>query len=219
VSDYAGLLPPAERSRLEERLAGIEAATSNQFLVAIFPSLEGDSLEDFSIRLAEKWKAGMKGKDNGLIILLVPGERKARIEVGYGLEGAIPDVVAGRIIREVMGPRFREGAYAAGLAAAVDALDAASRGEFTADPPRRRSSPVPAAFIVILFLMVVMAFVAHARSSGYHVLGPQGHRRHGGPFFPGGFSGGGGSFDGFGGGGFGGGGGGGFGGGGASGSW
>ncbi|GAB4256814.1 MAG: hypothetical protein Kow0092_03140 [Deferrisomatales bacterium] len=217
VSDFAGLLAPAERARLEARLAEIEAATSNQFAVAIFDSLEGESLEDFSIRLAEAWQVGHKGRDNGLILLVFVRDRKVRIEVGYGLEGAIPDVVAGRVIRDVLAPRFREGDYAGGLLAAVEALDAASRGEFQPLPPtkRRRRSPVAGALPFLLFLLVVGG-LSSVRRSVY--LGGRGRRRRPGGFwwigpgggFGGGFSGGGGGFSG---------GGGGFGGGGASGGW
>ena len=103
-------------------LAEGERSTGAQVVLAIFPSLEGQSLEDFSIRLAEKWRVGQKGLDDGAIILVFLQERKLRIEVGYGLEGAIPDIEAGRVIREVIGPRFREGRYAAGLEAGARAL-------------------------------------------------------------------------------------------------
>ncbi len=213
VSDFAGLLSPGERARIEQRLEEIERATSNQFVVAIFPSLEGESLEDFSIRLAEAWKIGQAGRDNGVILLIFLKERKIRIEVGYGLEGAIPDAVAGRIIRNVIAPRFRQADYVGGLLAAIDALDAASRDEFgpMARTPGRRSPP-PDYLVFLLpgLLFVVMFLGALARRST--VIG----RRGGtfwwfGPGFGGGFGGGGGG--GFSGGG------GGFGGGGASGGW
>jgi uncharacterized protein len=88
-------------------------------VVAIFRSLEGESLEDYSIRLAERWRIGQKGLDNGVILLVFVAERQVRLEVGYGLEPVIPDAVAGQIIREALVPRFREGRYAAGLEEAV----------------------------------------------------------------------------------------------------
>src|SRR3989338_2699027 len=87
VTDEAGLLSPPVRQRLEYRLADYERKTTNQVVVAAFPSLEGESLEDFSIRLAEKWKIGQAGRDNGAIFLIFKADRKMRIEVGYGLEG------------------------------------------------------------------------------------------------------------------------------------
>ena len=123
MNDYAQLLSPDARQRLEQSLAAHEQATNGaQMVVAIFPSLEGESLEDFGIRLAEKWRIGPKSLDNGVILLVFLKERRVRMEVGYGLEPVVPDAIASQIIREVMGPRFREGRYAEGIAAAADAV-------------------------------------------------------------------------------------------------
>lgn len=222
VSDFAGLLAPADRQRLESRLEQIEAASSNQFAVALFKSLEGDSLEDFSIRLGDAWKVGHKGRDNGLLLLLFVDDRKVRIEVGKGLEGAIPDALAGRVIRDVMRPRFREGDYAGGLLAAAEALDAASRGEFQPLPEKVRGVSVPAPLAGLLpFLLFGAFWLLAARLNRAQHLGHRGYRDRTwwvGPWggfgsgggFGGGFGGGGGGFSG---------GGGGFGGGGASGDW
>jgi uncharacterized protein len=103
-------------------LADRERATGVQMVIAVFQSLEGESLEDYSIRLAQQWRIGQKGLDNGLILLVFLQERKVRVEVGYGLEPTITDVVASQVIRESIAPRFREGRYAAGLEAAVAAV-------------------------------------------------------------------------------------------------
>lgn len=213
VSDFAGLLDEAAKSSLEARLAAIEAETSNQFAVAVFRSLEGEPLEDFSIRLGEAWKVGHKGRDNGILLLVFTEDRKVRIEVGYGLEGAIPDAVASRVIREVIGPRFRDGDFAGGLRAAVDTLDAASRGEFEALPRRRGGSGAVAGFLPFLLLVALLGVVSALNRAAH--LGRRSVRHHPrGVWWGGGLGGGG-----FGrGGGFGGGGGG-FGGGGASGGW
>ncbi len=220
VSDFAGLLTPAERTGIERRLQEIEAATSNQFVVAVFDSLAGDSLEDFSIRLAERWKVGQAGRDNGLILLVFQRDRKVRVEVGQGLEGVIPDILAGRVIRDLLAPRFRDGDYAGGILAAVDAFDRASRGEFQALPaPRRRGVPAPLAGLLPLLFLLFFGLLAAARRraalfggrrvrrGGMWWLGP------GGGGFGGGFGGGGVSGGGVSGGG------GGVGGGGASGGW
>ena len=216
MSDFAGLLSPADRGRIESRLRTVEETSSNQFAVAIFRSLEGESLEDFSIRLAEAWKVGHAGRDNGLLLLVFVDDRKVRIEVGYGLEGAIPDAVAGRVIRDVLAPRFREGRYAEGIFAAVEALDAASRGEFQPLPDRGRGVPAPVAGLVPFLLFLIFLGVLGSLRRAAH-LGPRSRRLHRGGFWwigPGGFGGGlGGGGGGFGGGG------GGFGGGGASGGW
>src|SRR5262245_64035857 len=91
-------------------------------VVALFRSLQGESLDDFSIRLAERWRIGQKGLDNGVILLVFVDDRKLRLEVGYGLEPVLPDAVAGRIIRDTIAPQFRERRYTAGLEAAVDAV-------------------------------------------------------------------------------------------------
>lgn len=122
MNDYAGLLAPADRERLERVLAERERATGAQMAIAIFRSLEGESLEDFSVRLAQQWRIGQKGLDNGVILVVFVNDRKVRLEVGYGLEPVVTDVVAGQIIREAIAPRFREGRYAAGLEAAALAV-------------------------------------------------------------------------------------------------
>ncbi len=129
VNDLAGLLAPERRAALEARLEAYERETSHQIVVLTVPSLEGDPIEDFSIRVAEQWRIGQRGLDNGLIVIVAPQERRARIEVGYGLEGVVPDAVAARILREHMIPEFSAGRMDAGLEAGVAALMQAARGE------------------------------------------------------------------------------------------
>ena len=109
VNDYAGALAPADRDRLEQALIAREATSRNQVVVAIFRSLEGESLEDYSIRLAKAWRIGQKGLDNGVIFLVFLDDRKMRIEVGYGLEGSLTDAISSSILRDVVAPRFRAG--------------------------------------------------------------------------------------------------------------
>jgi uncharacterized protein len=129
INDYAGLIPADRARALEERLARFEAETGHQIVVLTIPSLKGDSLEDFSIRVAEAWKIGKKGFDNGAILLIARDDRKLRIEVGYGLEGVMPDAIASRIIREEITPRFRSGDFAGGIEAGVDAILKVTQGE------------------------------------------------------------------------------------------
>jgi uncharacterized protein len=235
VSDYANVLTPEARGRLETVLADGERTTGAQVVVAIFPSLDGESLEDFSIRLAEKWRVGRKALDDGAIILVFVEDRKVRIEVGYGLEGAVPDVEAGRIIRDSIAPRFREGRYDAGLEAAARAIYAQVETKAPAErrgPARGRDSGFPfwgvVGFFGILAVIAVMLLREAATTRGITRGYTTGGRRGWGVppviFFPP-FGGGGRRGDGGGGfgGGFGGGGfspgGGSFGGGGASGDW
>ena len=108
ITDFTHTLSASEISHLDQKLAEYEKQTTNQIAVLMISSLEGDNLEDYSIRLADKWKIGQKGKDNGVIILIVKNDRKLRIEVGYGLEGVLPDGLAGSIIRDEIAPLFRK---------------------------------------------------------------------------------------------------------------
>ena len=142
VTDKTGTLSGGEIAALEQKLATFERETTNQIAVLLIPSLAGDSLEDYSIRLAEKWKIGQKGKNNGAILLVVKNDRKLRIEVGYGLEGALPDALAGSIIRNEIAPRFKEGQFYGGIDAGVTAIMAATKGEYKA-PKRRRTRVYP----------------------------------------------------------------------------
>jgi uncharacterized protein len=229
VNDYAGLLAPADRQRLESRLAEGERATGAQVVVAIFRSLEGESLEDFSIRLAQQWRIGQKSLDNGVILLIFVDDRKMRLEVGYGLEPIIPDIVAGTLIRETLAPRFREQRYAAGIEAATDAIYARISGQGAGRPPptgrgRQTSNEVSPATLLLMLLIfgvfgvAILSAMRNSARRGY-TAGGRGWRSFPPIFYGGGGWGGGGwSGGGSGGGGFSGGGGS-FGGGGASGNW
>jgi uncharacterized protein len=167
INDYAGLIPADRARALEERLARFEAETGHQIAVLTIPSLKGDSLEDFSIRVAEAWKIGKKGFDNGAILLIARDDRKLRIEVGYGLEGVMPDAIASRIIREVITPRFRSGDFAGGIEAGVDTMLKVTKGEIL--PERTRPAPGPTAsqggsLITILMITAMLAlFVGMTR--------------------------------------------------------
>ncbi len=214
VTDQTRTLSPGEIAALDRKLSNFEQETSNQIAVLLIPSLQGDSLEDYSIRLAEKWKIGQKGKNNGAILLIVKDDHKIRIEVGYGLEGALPDALAGTIIRNEIAPRFRAGQFYQGIEAGIDAIMAATKGEYKARPEKRRGS-LWASWLPFLILFLFFGFFAlaasQARRRHYH-SGGSGGWASGGGFFGGGSSWGdsGGGFSG---------GGGDFGGGGASGSW
>lgn len=226
VTDRAGILG-AEADALNRELRDFEERTGHQFIVYTQPSLEGGSLEDFTIRAAERWRVGQAKFDNGLILFVFPQDRRVRIEVGYGLEGVVTDAISSRVIRENLTPAFQRGEYAAGVRSGVERL--MSIVETGTDPvpvQRRGSGPQPVripfwVFLLIPFFVIFVLGPLSGRAGGHGCLGPAclipfmmgggstfgGHR--------GGFGGG------FGGGGFGGfsGGGGGFGGGGASGSW
>lgn len=137
VNDYANMISPDMKATLMEGLRTYEQTDSTQVVILTVPSLEGDAIEDFSIRVAEAWKIGQKGKDNGVIVVVSKEDRKIRIEVGRGLEGKLTDLAAGRIIDLVIKPRFKQGDFDGGFREGVVALIKATRGEFTAEPGRQ----------------------------------------------------------------------------------
>ena len=224
INDYAGVLSAGDRARLEDKLRAGERESSNQVVVAIFRSLQGESLEDYSIRLAQAWRVGQKGLDNGVIFLVFVDDRKMRLEVGYGLEPKLTDALSSQILRQDVAPRFREGKIADGIAAGLDAIEQAIAGTYKAAPQAQgrgcgqSTFPIFLLFIVIggiLTIVIPALFSSHVKRQGWS----GGSRGWGGPIiFPGGGWGGGGGGGGGSGGDFSGGGGG-FGGGGASGDW
>jgi len=166
VNDYADMLSPSTEQQLDTALREFERTDSTQIVVLTIPSLEEDSLEDFSMRVAENWKIGQKGLDNGAILLISKNDRKLRIEVGYGLEGKMTDLMAGRIIRDVIAPRFRSGQYDQGVIEGVQAMIRLTRGEFESGSeaqPAGKGRPDYRGFfsmsLVFLFLINVLGRV------------------------------------------------------------
>jgi uncharacterized protein len=129
VVDNAEILKPDTRKRLADELRQHEQRTTNQVAVLTVPTLQGESVEEYAVRVFEHWKLGKKGKDNGVLVVVAPQDRRMRIEVGYGLEGVLPDATAARIIRNVMTPRFKDGDYDGGIAQGVDAIVAQLEGK------------------------------------------------------------------------------------------
>ncbi len=185
----------------------------------IVQTLQGDDIEDYALKIAEANKIGKKGKDNGLLILIAKDEKKIRFEVGYGLEGSLPDALCDQIIRNEIRPRFREGDYYGGISAGVGAVIMATKGEYKADDRSgKKVMNLGSVFLsIVLFIIFGFSIFGGGRRYGISSRGHYQSGYWGGGFGGGGFLGGGG----FGGGGGGGwsGGGGSFGGGGASGSW
>lgn len=133
VNDYADLLSPATEASLESVLQSLESSDSSQIVVLTIAGLQGDSLEEFSLRVVEAWKIGQQGLDNGVLLLVARDDRKIRIEVGYGLEGVLTDMTAGRIIRNVIAPHFKQGNFNQGIIDGIGAIVATVRGEFSAE--------------------------------------------------------------------------------------
>ena len=136
VSDRAGILSPSTVAALNARLDSFERETSNQVIVGTFSNVpDGYVLEDFTQRTAEAWGVGQRKEDNGVALFVFPNDRKTRIEVGYGLEGALPDVLAKRIIENEILPAFRKGDFDSGVLRGVNAILQASRGEVQGHRP------------------------------------------------------------------------------------
>jgi len=133
VHDDAHVLKQETIDHLEKQLAQYEDSTSNQIAILIISSLEGESIEEYSFRVAEKWALGQKEKDNGVLLLIAVDDHKMRIEVGEGLEGALTDAMSSRIIRNEMAPAFRRGDFDSGVTAAIDAIVKAIGGEYSAE--------------------------------------------------------------------------------------
>jgi len=162
VTDLAGMISPGERQRLEQTLLAFEQSDSTQIAVLTIPSLEGDALEEFSIRTVEAWKIGQKGKDNGVLLVVSKAERKARIEVGRGLEGVLTDLLAGRIVDQVITPRFKAGQIDEGFEAGISAIISATRGEFKGSGRSSRGagkSGKSSLFNYLIFFAILVGFL------------------------------------------------------------
>ena len=153
VNDYAGMISPSAKSKIEGELRVFEQSDSTQIVILTIPSLEGENIEEFGIRVAETWKIGQQVKDNGVILIVSKQDRKIRIEVGRGLEGKLTDLMAGRIIDQVIKPRFKQSDYDGGFISGVSSLIDATRGEFKAEqrPAHRRQKGFPPFLTFLLF--------------------------------------------------------------------
>lgn len=237
VSDYTNTLSTEQVARLERKLVAFDDSTSTQIAVVLMQSVGQYDIADYGTRLAQQWGIGGGEHDNGILLLVAVGDRRVTIQTGYGVEGAVPDAIAYRIIEREIKPAFRQGDYFTGVDRATDALISYTKGEYTAPPRDARGGGAGGGVLLFIIAIVIFAIVAGSKGSGGGrggrgggrvvtgrgaadlltgmLIGSLGRGGSGGGF-GGGFGGGGG---GFGGGGFGGFGGGGFGGGGASGSW
>lgn len=211
VNDKAGIISQTVELKLEQFLRDFEKSDSSQITILTIPTLDGEVLEEYSLKVFENWKIGQKGKDNGALLLIAKADKKIRIEVGYGLEGRLTDLLAGRIIDNEISPKFKQGDFDGGIVAGIVGMAEAVRGEYTGtgrtNSRKKKSSPFGFIIPLLFFGGPFLARIGGRRRSGYR----RGGFYIGGPFMGGGgFGGGGGGFSGGGGGG---------GGGGASGGW
>ena len=210
VVDQAQVLSPDAERELTDKLENLETATGRQLVVATVPSLQGYPIEDYGYRLGRTWGIGQKDKDDGVILLVAPNERKVRIEVGYGLEPVLTDALSSVIIQSVILPKFRDGDLPGGIVAGTDALveqlglpaDQAKARVAEASQPERhkaQASPIAAIFVILFLIVVFSSLFRGGRRGGlgsalpWIILSALGDSRRGGG---GGFSGGGGSFGG-----------------------
>lgn len=175
INDYAGMLSSTTARSLEQKLAAFEKETTNQVVLLTIPSLEGDVIESFAIRVAEAWKIGQKDKSNGVILILAKKERKIRIEVGTGLQGVLPDITAGQIIRNVIAPGLRAGNPDQGISAGLGAIIDATKGEFKATAAdkkvaKKKKGSGYGLFIILLLAGLVITAIAGSSSRTAGVL-------------------------------------------------
>jgi uncharacterized protein len=219
VVDEAGILDAATTQSLTDKLAAMEAKSGDQLVVVTLKSLQGTSIEDYGYQLGRSWGVGQKGVNNGALLIVAPNERKVRIEVGYGLEGALTDAVSKFIIENAILPRFRAGDFAGGITRGADDImqvmsgDAEEFKRRAAQRPDDTSNSIDVGTLILLAIVIFIIFMS-IRGGGSGGFGPGGRRRRGynGPIFipsggswssgssgggfGGGFSGGGGSFGG-----------------------
>lgn len=224
VNDYTQTLSASQVQQLERKLVAFDDSTSTQIAVVVMQSTGQYDIADYGVRLAQRWGIGGKEHDNGILLLVALGDRAVTIQTGYGVEGAVPDAIAYRIIENEIKPAFRQGDYFTGIDRATDALISYTKGEYDA-PPRKQGQGgggIGSIFLIVIIIVVVIALFSRGGGGrgGGRVLGGRGasdllwwtllsgmgRGGSGGGGFGGGFGGGGGGFGGFGGGGFGGGG-------------
>ena len=162
VTDLTGTLSAQQKSELEARIAAYEARRGSQLAVLMLPSTKPEEIEQYSIRVAEAWKIGRKGVDDGLILVIAKNDRRLRIEVGYGLEGVIPDSAARRVIDERITPRFREGDFYGGVRDGVDQLIKLAEGEKLPPPQAAAGKAEPEHFSIFEFIFFVLFFAGFA---------------------------------------------------------
>ncbi|MCX6175641.1 MAG: TPM domain-containing protein [Ignavibacteriales bacterium] len=217
ANDFTNTLSSSELYTFNTALKKFDDSTSNQIVFLMISALNGASLEDFTYQTATKNQIGSKKNNNGVLFFIAKDDRKMRIEVGYGLEGTLPDALTNSILRNEVRPYFKQGDYYSGIAAGINAISLATRGEYQGDGGKRgkgTGTGFPFIFVIILFIIISSIFRKGGKGGGggilpWIILGSMGGSRSSGGWG----SGGGGGFGGFSGGG------GGFGGGGASGSW
>jgi len=171
VNDFASLLTGEQKQALEQKLVQFEKDTSNEISVVTIDNLKGDTIENFAVKLFEEWKIGKANKDNGVLLLVAKEDKQMRVEVGYGLEGALTDAQSYWIIQNVMKPAFQQENYDAGISGAIDKIIAATKGEYVPSQSEKKISlNIFDWFWFLLFLPIWLSSIL-ARSKSWWLGG------------------------------------------------
>jgi uncharacterized protein len=174
VTDMAGVLSPEQKQALENKLVAIDDSSSNQIAVVILPTLDGYPKEEYATKLFRDWGIGGK-KNNGILLLIAINDREIKIEVGYGLEGAIPDITAINIIDNYIKPAFKAGNYYEGIDQATDNIAKAAVGEYKeARPKKTRSKSKGSGGLFLIILIIILAVLRNGRGGGGSNIGRSG---------------------------------------------
>ncbi|MEI6848038.1 MAG: TPM domain-containing protein [Chlorobiaceae bacterium] len=200
VNDYAAMISASTKADIEAKLQQFETTDSTQIVILTVPSLQGEPIENFSIRVAESWKIGYKGSDNGILLIVSRDDHKTRIEVGYGLEGRLTDLLSGRIIRDEIVPAFKLRQFDAGFTRGISSIIMAVHGEYKAKSKVKHNGKVedqPWFFFLIFIMFILFSWISRWRK-GLVFWGGNDFNTGGGSNSDsgGGFSGGGGGFGG-----------------------
>tara|TARA_R110002124_G_scaffold21465_1_gene82377 strand:- start:337 stop:1101 length:765 start_codon:yes stop_codon:yes gene_type:complete len=217
VNDFANQLNATEEAQLEQKLVAYNDSTSSQIVIVVVKTTGDYAMADYALKIGREWQVGQKDKDNGIVILWASDDRKIFISTGYGLEGAIPDAIAKRIISQVITPEFKNGMYYRGLDRGIDTIFKYATGEYKADEKQsdeKSNSPLLIFFVIFIIFLIIIARNkgnnggrgGGYRNSGGPILWPYSTHSSGGSYSGNWGGGGGGGFGGFGGGSFGGGG-------------
>lgn len=184
VNDFAKALSAEEVAALERKLVAYDDSTSSQITLVIVPTTQPYDISDYAFRLGRAWGVGEQGKNNGIVLLWAPNDRKVFIATGYGLEGAIPDVIAKRIVSDVIIPEFRNERYYQGLDLGIDNIIKYASGEYKADPSASDGEGESPGFLIFVVAFIIIIIII-SRSKGGRGGGGRGYRsgRGGGPIF------------------------------------
>jgi uncharacterized protein len=166
VNDYANVLSATQKQSLEQKLVAFDDSSSTQIAIAIVKSVGDYDINEYAVELGRKWGVGQSGKNNGIMIVVAVGDRKISIQTGYGVEGALPDVYARRIIDNDIKPNFKAGDYYAGLDAGTTSIIKYTRGEYKNDNPKASKSKGGSGSLVIIIIIVVVIIIIMRKGGG-----------------------------------------------------